>query len=96
MRSDDPALWENSPLRRLLTQVPYAWDRAGMEPVIQVTLKSLAKEPIACRKLAVSKGVQTWADHCVSSPRGNLRGMFLTADLDKVSAQLIDLGHKTT
>jgi len=95
-RSNDPALWENSPLRRLLTQVPYAWDRAGMEPVTQITLKALGQKAIRCRKLAVASGVQTWADYTVSHPRGNLRGMFLTADLDKVNAQLIDFGHKNT
>ena len=95
-RSDDPALWDNSPVRRLLTQVPYAWDRAGMEPVTQITLRALGRSPIACRKLSVGKGVQTWADHTVSHPRGNLRGMFLSADLDLIAAQLIDFGHKNT
>jgi hypothetical protein len=67
-----------------------------MEPVTQVTLKALGQKPIPCRKLAVANGVQTWADYTVSHPRGNLRGMFLTADLDKVTAQLIDFGHKNT
>ncbi|HNF98872.1 MAG TPA: hypothetical protein PK493_16360, partial [Pseudomonadota bacterium] len=95
-RSDDPALWENSPLRRLLTQVPYAWDRAGMEPVQRLTFKVLGDDAIPCRKLAVGKGVQVYADHTVSHPRGNIRGMFLSADLDLVSAQLIDFGRKAT
>ena len=45
-RSDDPALWENSPLRPLLTQMPYAWDRAGLEPVTTIGLPGLGSEPV--------------------------------------------------
>jgi hypothetical protein len=95
-RSDDPALWENSPLRRLLSEVPYAWDRAGMEPVKKREFRALGKEAVPGRSLSVSKGVQFWADHTVSHPQGNVRGMFLLAELDRISAQLVDFGHKNT
>lgn len=95
-RSDDPALWENSPLRRLLSVVPYAWERAGAEAVDRVVLKGLGPEPIPCRALPVGNGWQQWADHTVSHPRGNLRGMFLTARLDKIVAEMIDFGHKVS
>ena len=93
-RSDDPALWENSPLRRLLSQLPYAWERAGMETVGQTTLQSLGRQPIPCRTLPVGLGSQQWADYTVTSPRGNLRGMFLVAQLDIVHAEMCDFGHK--
>lgn len=96
-RSDDPSLWENSPLRPLLSAVPFAWERAGHEPVRSITLKGLANDPIPSRTLSVgSDGEQIWADHTASHPRGNLRGMFLVASLEKVNAQLIDFGHKVT
>ncbi len=91
-RSDDPSLWENSPLRRLLGDMPYAWERAGMEPLAQVTLRGLSREPIPCRALPIGKGEQLWADYTVSSERGNLRGMFLVARIDKMTAELIDFG----
>lgn len=93
-RSDDPSLWENSPLRRLLSQVPYAWERAGLEPVDKVMITALGRAPIPCRTLPVGMGAQAWADYTVSSPRGNLRGMFLIAQLDLVHAELCDFGHK--
>lgn len=94
IRSEDPSLWDNSPLRRLLSQVPYAWERAGMEAVEKVTLPALSRAPIPCRTLPVGMGSQTWADYTVSSPRGNLRGMFLVAQLDLIHAEMCDLGHK--
>lgn len=95
-RSDDLALWENSPLRRLLTQIPYAWDRAGHEPVVQMKFRALGNEPLPCRKLSVQKGVLVFADHTVSHPQGNLRGMFLSAELDRINAQIIEFGRKVT
>ena len=96
VRSDDPALWENSPLRPLLTQMPYAWDRAGLEPVMALPLPGLGSEAVPCRGLSTGTGLQYWADHTVSHPRGNLRGMFLMARLDRVTAELVDFGQKVT
>lgn len=93
-RRDAPSLWQNSPLRRLLSQVPYAWERAGQEPVDKVTLPALGRAPIPCRTLPVGLGSQAWADYTVRSPRGNLRGMFLIAQFDLIQADLCDLGHK--
>ena len=93
-RSDDPALWENSPLRRLLTQVPYAWERAGMEAVSSVRITALGSSPLPCRNLPVGNGTQSWADHTATSPRGNVRGMFLVAQLDVIHAEIVDFGHK--
>lgn len=93
-RSEDPMLWENSPLRRLLGQVPYAWERAGLETVETVSLQSLSRTPIACRTLPVGMGSQAWADYTVSTARGNLRGMFLVAQLDLIYAELCDLGRR--
>ena len=95
-RSDDPSLWENSPLRPLLTQMPYAWDRAGLEPVTTIGLPGLGSEPVPSRVLSTGNGLQYWADHTVSHTRGNLRGMFLSAQLERVSAELIDFGQKVT
>ena len=79
---------------RLLGQVPYAWERAGLSPVDKVTITALGRAPIPCRALPVGMGSQAWADYTVGSPRGNLRGMFLTAQLDLVHAELCDFGHK--
>lgn len=95
-RSDDPALWQNSPLRRLLSVMPYAWERAGMEPVENTVLLGLGTQPIPSRSLPVGSGEQLWADGTVSNPRGNLRGMFLSARLDKITAELIDFGQKVS
>lgn len=95
-RTDAPPLWASSPLRRLLTQMPYAWDRAGMEPVKGEAIKALGTKPVPARRLPVGEGQQVWADHTVTSPRGNVRGMFLVAQLEKVYAELLDYGHKLT
>lgn len=95
-RSDDPVLWKSSPLRPLLSLVPFAWERAGGEPVGNTVLRGLGPEAIPCRSLPVGNGEQLWADYTVSHPRGNLRGMFLTARLDKVTAEMIDFGRKVT
>ena len=64
-----------------------------MEPVQRLTFKVLGDDAIplsqssrwekACRSMLIT----------VSHPRGNIRGMFLSADLDLVSAQLIDFGR---
>lgn len=90
----EPSLWENSPLRRLLSQIPYAWERAGHEPVEDTSLKSLGSKPVPSRELPVGLGKQMWADYSVSHPRGNLRGMFLTCSIDNCYAELVDFGHK--
>ena len=96
-RSDDPALWQNSPLRPLLSVVPYAWERAGAEAVEQAKLKGLGSASIPCRRLPIGgDGEQIWADHTVSHARGNLRGMFLISNLEKISAEMIDFGQKVT
>ena len=42
----------------------------------------------------MGRGSQAWADYTVGSPRGNLRGMFLIAQLDLDYAELCDFGHK--
>lgn len=96
VRSDDPALWENSPIRPLLSEMPYAFDRAGMEKPRPMTLQGLATEGIPARALSTGNGLQYWADHTVSHPRGNLRGLFLLAQLERVQAELIDFGTKVT
>lgn len=95
-RSDDPVLWESSPLRRLLSAMPYAWERAGAEAVEKRILHGLGSEAIPCRTLPVGNGAEEWADYTVSHPRGNLRGMFLVARIDKVIAEMIDFGRKVT
>lgn len=93
-RTTSPALWENSPLRRLLSQLPYHWERAGAEPIEKIRLGALGRDPIPSRQLPVGIGAQLWADHTVTHPRGNIRGMFLVAELDRLHAELIDFGHK--
>jgi hypothetical protein len=93
-RTVSPALWENSPLRRLLSVLPYHWDRAGAEPIEKVRLGALGRDEIPARQLPVGIGAQLWADHTVSHPRGNIRGMFLVAELDRIHAELVDFGHK--
>ena len=93
-RTVSPALWENSPLRRLLSVLPYHWDRAGAEPIEKVRLGALGRDEIPARQLPVGIGAQLWADHTVQHPRGNIRGMFLVAELDRIHAELVDFGHK--
>lgn len=93
-RTVSPALWENSPLRRLLSTLPYHWERAGAEAVERVHLVALGREEIPVRQLPVGIGAQLWADHTITHPRGNIRGMFLVAELDRIHAELIDFGHK--
>lgn len=93
-RSEDPSLWDNSPLRLLISQMPYAWERAGHEPVKNQRVAALGERPVPVRVLKVGKGDQIWADHTVTSPKGNVRGFWLVARLDRISAQLVDLGHK--
>jgi hypothetical protein len=93
-RVEEPALWENSPLRRLMSQMPYAWERAGMEPVRPVKIEALGRDPVPTRTLKVGVGQQVWADHTVHSTQGNLRGLWLISRLDRISAEIVEWGHK--
>lgn len=68
--------------------------RAGLAPVDKVTIRALGRAPIPCRTRPMGRGSQAWADYTVGSPRGNLRGMFLIAQLELVYAELCDFGHK--
>jgi hypothetical protein len=65
-----------------------------MEAVSSVRITALGSSPLPCRNLPVGNGTQSWADHTATSPRGNVRGMFLVAQLDVIHAEIVDFGHK--
>jgi hypothetical protein len=93
LRTIAPTLWRNSPLRFLMSQVPYAWERAGAHPIEHVRVRALGPEPVACRWLPTGAGQQLWLDAAVATRRGNARGMWVRSTLDRLHAELVAFGH---